>query len=68
MTSIKKRMDSKQRKEAISTMEMIIRGLKNGTIEIETQGIWRALYAGRYEFRTVFRNLREFSKTPDQSE
>lgn len=68
MTSIKKRMDARQNKEAISTMEMIIKGLKSGTMEIETQGIWPTLFRGKYSFKVIFKNLKEYSEPSEQSE
>jgi hypothetical protein len=60
MPTAKQRYDNAQKKQAISTMEMIIKGLKNGTIEIESQGMWKSLFKGKYSFKVIFKNMKEY--------
>jgi len=58
MPTAKQRFDSRVQKQAISTMEMIIKKLKAGRMEIKNQGFWRSM-PGHYSFKIDVINLEE---------
>ena len=58
MPTAKQRFDSRVQKQAISTMETIIKKLKAGRMEIKNQGFWRSM-PGHYSFKIDVINLEE---------
>lgn len=58
MPTAKQRYTNGIKKEAISTMEMIIKKLKAGRMEIKNQGFWRSM-PGHYSFKIDVINLEE---------
>ena len=58
MPTAKQRFDSRVQKQAISTMEMIIKKLKAGRMEIKNQGFWHSM-PGHYSFKIDVINLEE---------
>lgn len=65
MTS-KSQYKEKQRLEAIAMLNILLRGLKNGTLEVESHGYWRAGTVGKYIYRVDVFNRKEI-ENPDES-
>ena len=67
MPTAKQRYTNGIKKEAISTMEMLIRKIKAGKMEIRNQGFWRGM-PGNYTFKIDVTNLEEVEDSSEDSE
>lgn len=59
MPSFRKRYEAQQKKDTIQMLENLLRGLKNGTLKVDSFGYWRASVIGKYIYRVDVINLKE---------
>lgn len=57
--SISKRYESQMRKETVSMLEDLLRRLKNGTMVVQSKGMWKGVTEGKYTYRVDVINRRE---------
>lgn len=55
MTSITKQYNAKIKKEAIQTMQELVKRIKDGTLKVEDIGSWPGV-GGTYTFRIIVKD------------